>query len=127
MMTRIAKEELNKIKPKIEKIDEYHYKINKQVKIVIELIEGHIYLIRLEDYILHPSDNFTLATNWNAGVIPKSSHILGELKKRMGKMLQFDGIGYDIGTGNYKEDIYKGLWLPQSGVEIIKEVDRDDV
>ena len=42
-------------------------------------------------------------------------------------MLQFDGIGYDIETGSYKEDIYKGLWLPQGGIEIIKEVSRDEV
>ena len=127
MITKIAQEELNKIKPTLEKIDDYHYKITKSEPVVLELVDGHIYIICLEDYIINPTDNFTLSSNWNAGIVPKSKYMMAQLMQRVGKMLQFDGIGYDISTGEYKEDVYKGLWLPQGGIQIIKEVRRDEV
>ena len=127
MITKIAQEELNKVKPHLEKIDEYHYKISKSEPIIIDLVIGCIYVICLEDYIINPTDNFTLSSNWNAGVVPKSKYMMAQLMQRMGKMLQFDGIGYDISTGEYKEDVYKGLWLPQGGIQIVKKVNRDEV
>ena len=127
MNTKIALEELNKIKPKLEKLDDYHYRIKKSEPVILELIDGHFYIICLEDYIIKPTDNFTLSSNWNAGVIPKSKYMLVQLMQRVGKMLQFDGIGYDISTGEYNSDVYKGLWLPQGGIQIVKEMSRDEI
>lgn len=127
MLTRIAQEELNKIKPAVQKIDEYHFMISRSEPVVLELIEEHFYLIRLEDYITHPSENFTLSSNWNGGIVPASTYMVVQLKQRMGKMLKFDGIGYNLDTNTYKEDSYKGLWLPNGGIELLKELKREEL
>ena len=111
----------------MEKVDDYTYRIPKQAPVILVAQEEHFYIIKIEDYILHPSDNFTLAANWNGGVVPVSKYMLVQMKKKMGKMLQFDGIGYNMETGEYKEDIYKGLWLPSGGIELIREVSRSEV
>lgn len=80
------------------------------------------YLLELEDYIIHESENFNLSTNWNKGVIPKNKFLQAVYLGQQGKMMQFDAIGsnYD-GTESYN-DTYLGLWLPQKGFKIVRRL-----
>ena len=42
--------------------------------------------------------------------------------KFVGKMIQFDGCGYDYYNNRNLDDVYNGLWLPQGGIEVIEEI-----
>ena len=79
------------------------------------------YLMELADWIIHPSDDFTLAANWNKGSVPKSSYYLAEISQVMGKMVKITGRGYDITTNQPTLDMWEG-WLPQKGIKLIKEL-----
>ena len=76
---------------------------------------GNCYLIELEDYIIHPSVNFTLASNWNRGVIPASKTLKCMVTQILGRMVKVDGLGDH-------SDSYTGLWLPMGGVKIIEKI-----
>lgn len=80
------------------------------------------YIIKLEYYIIHPSDTFTLASNWNKGIVPKSEYMICTPIKFIGKMVQVDSTGYDIITNTILTDSYKGLWLPSKGIKIINQL-----
>lgn len=84
--------------------------------------QNRCYIIKLAPYIVHPSDNFTLASNWNKGIVPKSEYLKCTITQIMGKMLKVDGTGYDFVTGSDLNDSYIGLWLPSAGVEIKEEL-----
>ena len=79
------------------------------------------YLMELADWIIHPSDDFTLAANWNKGSVPKSSYYLAEISQVMGKMVKITGRGYDVTTSQPTMDMWEGL-LPQKGIKLIKEL-----
>lgn len=85
-----------------------------------ELLEGHIYLISIADYILHPSDTFSLAVNWNKGIVPQSKTIRCQLLQKAGNMYKFGAIGFDEVANADKDDIYPELWLPKDGITVIR-------
>lgn len=79
------------------------------------------YLMALEDYILNPPPDFTLADNWNNGSIPKHKYYKAEISKVVGKMVRICGCGYDMATDTDTLDIWEG-WVPQQGIKLIKEL-----
>ena len=87
----------------------------------IDLEYDHNYIIELERYITNPPDTFTLADNWNKGVIPTSKYLYCSPKQINGKMIQFDAVGYDIDNKIYLSDRYIDLWLPRKGFKIISK------
>ena len=80
-------------------------------------------MFELADYIIHPSENFTLASNWNKGVVPKSKTIKAMVSQMLGKMIKVDAVGLSEG-GADSGDVYMGLWLPQGGIKILKNIDN---
>jgi len=122
-MNKFIEEELNKCKlVDIKFISDTEILIKKKESIdkIIQL--NNYYLIELENYILHPNINFTLAENWNKGIIPKSKYLKCMIVQIMGKMIKIDGSGYDIENNNDLTDVYLGLWLPIGGIKIIKQL-----
>ena len=84
--------------------------------------QNSCYLIELEDYILKEPPNFTLSSNWNRGIIPKSKFLKVEVCKVMGKMIQVNGSGYNPLDNIDKDDSYIGLWLPAISAKIHYEI-----
>ena len=79
------------------------------------------YLMALEDYIINPPPDFTLADNWNKGSIPKHKYYKAEIAQVMGKMVRICGCGYDIVTDTDTLYIWEG-WVPQKGIKLIREL-----
>lgn len=125
-MNNIIKKELDKCKNILPEYDENttHIFIHKQntdtQNLSISLNLDNYYIIKLARYILYQPENFTLDSNWNNGVHPKSEYMLVTPIKFIGKMVQFDGCGYDYSNNLPLEDVYSGLWLPSKGFEIIE-------
>lgn len=127
-MNNIIKQELEKCKDILPEFDDKttyilipkgsNYQENKNIELEI----GKYYSIRLAKYILYPPENFTLDSNWNNGVHPQSEYMLVTPIKFVGKMIQFDGCGYDFYNDKSLDDVYNGLWLPQGSIEVIEEV-----
>ncbi len=38
----------------------------------------------------------------------------------MGKMIRVGAIGFDVANNRDKDDVYESLWLPVSGLKIIR-------
>ena len=124
-MNWVIKRELEKIRAPLPEYndDTTLIEIQKEGNIkTFQFEEGSSYVIKLADYILNEPPNFTLSSNWNKGVIPRSKYLIVEVTKLMGKMLQVNGSGYDIDDGVLKSDTYMGLWLPCGGVEMIDKL-----
>lgn len=68
------------------------------------LNKGDIYLIELNDLALNPVSNSTLASNWNAGKVPKYKFYKVELVDIMKDMYKFNGIAVDNGIDLYSEN-----------------------
>lgn len=79
------------------------------------------YLMALEDYIINPPPDFTLADNWNNGSVPKYKYYLAEISKVVGKMIYISGVGYNMETATSTLDMWEG-WIPQKAIKLIKEV-----
>ena len=127
-MNKYIKEQL--IKCKIAQIPEFDNDttelIIKRVNSVvfndnIDLEYNHNYIIELERYITNPPETFTLADNWNRGIIPSSKYLYCTPKHINGKMIKFDAVGYDIDNKVYLSDKYIDLWLPRKGFKIISK------
>lgn len=80
-------------------------------------------IIEVFDFILHPSPTFTLATDWNNGIIPKSKYIKCCVSEKRGNMTKFDGVGYDYKNNKDLSDYYFGLWLPNRGFKVLEKLD----
>jgi hypothetical protein len=124
-MNKLIKQQLNAVSvAKLPPFDDSSTtimipKYNKED--VSELLLGKCYLIKVEDYIVHPFDGFTLHDNWNRGVAPKSIYMNCEVQQLMGKMVKIVAIGYDYDTKTTLNDSWEG-WLPKSSIQIIKEL-----
>ena len=79
------------------------------------------YLVELAEWIIHPTEDSTLAANWNKGSIPKSKYYQAEISQTMGKMVRITGCGVDTATGLSNGDVWEG-WIPQQGIKIINEL-----
>lgn len=124
-MNNIIKKELDKCKNILPEYDEnttYIFIPKQGNNKSIELNIGRYFIIKLAKYILYPPENFTLDSNWNHGIHPKSEYMIVTPIKFVGKMIQFDGCGYDYYNNRNLNDVYNGLWLPQGGIEVIEEI-----
>ena len=114
-MNKFIKEQLDNLESvDVQQVSELEYIIKRKAS-SDSISLNHYYLIELADYIIHPSDNFTLAANWNSGLVPTSKQIKAMVTQILGKMLKIDGIGDDNKT-------YMGLWLPMGGIKVVKEL-----
>jgi hypothetical protein len=86
-----------------------------------EWITGRCYLIKLENYIVNPPDNFNLHEQWNNGIVPKHHYMKCEVVNKMGKMIKVEGIGFDIVTNTATNDFWSG-WLPKKSIKKIEEI-----
>ena len=126
-MNNIIKRELEKCRCNLPQYDDSTTKMfipkngGKVESEPIEFKVGENFIIRLAKYILYPPENFTLDSNWNKGVHPKSEYMLVTPIKFVGKMIQFDGCGYDYSNDKALDDLYSGLWLPSKGIEIVEQ------
>lgn len=81
---------------------------------------GRCYVVEIADHIINPSNEHTLATNWNNGTSPKYKYYKCEIVKLVGKMICILGYGVDS-TGKDTTDLWEG-WIPQSGIKILEEL-----
>lgn len=87
----------------------------------LKLEEGKYYQIEIADYIVHPTDSFTLSVNWNGGTNPPS-HVMNVLVvKAMGKMFKVEGVSFDDSTQSVLNCTWTG-WLPLTGIKIRSEI-----
>lgn len=82
---------------------------------------GKCYLVELADYILNPSQDNLLSSNWNRGTVPKYKYYKCEILKLMGKMICILGCGVHPVTGQDTSDLWEG-WVPQAGIKLIQEL-----
>ena len=75
-----------------------------------------VYEIKVKDYIIHPTSNSTLASNWNGGKSPTANNYYAEFISRMSNMYKFNCTA----VGDPSNDFFG--WLPEDGFEIVKEV-----
>ena len=124
-MNKFIKKELEKIRAEYTPYDDsttaiHFYKSRTGAPVSNqEFVVGTKYRIMIENYILHEPQNFTLSSNWNNGIIPKSKILEGKLIDIKGNMLQWDLIGFDDDKQCIKDDIYRGLWLPKESITIL--------
>lgn len=79
------------------------------------------YLVELADYILNPSTEYTLADNWNKGIVPKDKYMKVEVEQLLGKMVKIIGSGFDPDTNTDKNTVWE-LWVPQKGIKILQNL-----
>ena len=120
MINEITQQQSKNIKTDYQYIDDYHIVIEKY-KEIIPVIQK-TYILELEDYIINPSDTFTLADNWNGGIIPKNKYLCATIINIIGKMIKVDACGYDLASKQSTSDTYEGLWLPLGGIHLIQEL-----
>ena len=92
--------------------------IDKQETLLTADVQvGGCYLIELEDYIIHPSENFTLHKNWNNGIVPTQKCMRIIVTAVMGKMIKIEGMGFDIKTKENVGEVWTG-WLPRKSIKV---------
>lgn len=97
--------------------------ITKGTKVAVSPYQvNKCYIVELADHIVHPSEDSTLASNWNRGIVPKHKYYKCVIMQVMGKMVKITGCGYDLLNDQDTNDMWDG-WVPQSGIQIIKELD----
>ena len=124
-MNPIIKNELNKVKsvvlPDWDEDTTYMIIPRKTGPMQIGLIENKCYLIRVEDYIIHPFEGFTLHDNWNNGIAPTHHCMKCEIIRKMGKMVKINGVGYDFKNKVDTNDLWVG-WLPEKSIKVLEEL-----
>lgn len=106
-MNKIIKDQLNKVRSVKLNFDDHttHIDIPKTEEVIpLALIEGQVYVIELEDFILNPLQNSTLASNWNSGKIPKYKRYQVEFIHKMSNMYKFNGVALDNNQPIYSEN-----------------------
>lgn len=83
--------------------------------------KGSCYLIKLENYLLHPSETFTLRANWNNNQIPRDTYMKCEVQQVMGKMIRIQGIGFDYIQKKDLNSVWSG-WLPVKSITIVSRL-----
>lgn len=118
-MNKLIKAQLSKITSTEVSYDDDTTEIfiPKTIKIVAgALKQGECYEIELKDFILNPSENSTLASNWNRGVVPKYKTYVAEIQQNLSKMIKVLAVA--------KEDsLYQfDGWLPYDGFTVISKL-----
>ena len=73
---------------------------------------GKYYKIHMQDYIVHPYEDFTLHSQWNNNVIPKDADMNIQVLEIMGKLMKVNGMCVPSFTP------WSG-WLPINSVDIV--------
>ena len=98
-------------------IDDRVINIKKTIKITGGALKvGSSYIIELNDSVIHPSSNSTLASNWNKGVVPEYSTYVVEIEENKAKMIKVNGVALD----NTKSQFCG--WLPYDSFAVIQKV-----
>lgn len=92
--------------------------IPRQLSTAEVLKIGFCYLIKVAPYITNPPSNFTLAENWNKGVVPKCEYMKIEVINIQGNMVQVNAFGYDYINKAELPFIYPRLWLPFKAITV---------
>ena len=119
-MNKIIKDQLNKVRSVKLDFDDHttHIDIPKTEEVIpLALVEGQVYVIELEDFILNPLQNSTLASNWNSGKIPKYKRYQVEFIQKMSNMYKFNGVALDNNQPIYSENWFG--WFPEEGFKVI--------
>ena len=119
-MNKIIKDQLNKVRSVKLDFDDHttHIDIPKTEEVIpLALVEGQVYVIELEDFILNPLQNSTLASNWNSGKIPKYKRYQVEFIQKMSNMYKFNGIALDNNQPIYSENWFG--WFPEEGFKVV--------
>ena len=119
-MNKIIKDQLNKVRSVKLDFDDHttHIDIPKTEEVIpLALVEGQVYVIELEDFILNPLQNSTLASNWNSGKIPKYKRYQVEFIQKMSNMYKFNGVALDNNQPIYSENWFG--WFPEEGFKVV--------
>lgn len=119
-MNKIIKDQLSKVRSVKLNFDDHttHIDIPKTEEVIpLALVEGQVYVIELEDFILNPLQNSTLASNWNSGKIPKYKRYQVEFIQKMSNMYKFNGVALDNNKPIYSENWFG--WFPEEGFKVI--------
>ena len=119
-MNKIIKDQLHKVRSVKLDFDDHttHIDIPKTEEVIpLALVEGQVYVIELEDFILNPLQNSTLASNWNSGKIPKYKRYQVEFIQKMSNMYKFNGVALDNNQPIYSENWFG--WFPEEGFKVI--------
>lgn len=122
-MNKVIKDQLSKVRSTTINYDNNSTDIfiPKMTRVIPQALNvGDIYLIKVDDSVIHPASNSTLASNWNAGNIPKYSIYQAELVDKMGKMYKFNGIAVEDGKPLYSENWFG--WFPENGFYVINKL-----
>lgn len=119
-MNKIIKDQLSKVRSVKLNFDDHttHIDIPKTEEVIpLALVEGQVYVIELEDFILNPLQNSTLASNWNSGKIPKYKRYQVEFIQKMSNMYKFNGVALDNNQPIYSENWFG--WFPEEGFKVV--------
>ena len=119
-MNKIIKDQLNKVRSVKLDFDDHttHIDIPKTEEVIpLALVEGQVYVIELEDFILNPLQNSTLASNWNSGKVPKYKRYQVEFIQKMSNMYKFNGVALDNNQPIYSENWFG--WFPEEGFKVV--------
>ena len=119
-MNKIIKDQLSKVRSVKLNFDDHttHIDIPKTEEVIpLALVEGQVYVIELEDFILNPLQNSTLASNWNSGKIPKYKKYQVEFIQKMSNMYKFNGVALDNNQPIYSENWFG--WFPEEGFNVV--------
>jgi len=117
-MNNILFNELNKVTATTISFKKEDTKIfiPRSIKILNSSLKiGEVYKIKLKNFILNPSSNSTLASNWNNNIIPKYSEYLVEILDVLGNMIKVNGVATENNTSQFIG------WLPADGFETISK------
>lgn len=121
-MNSIIKDQLQKCKcPNIPEFTDSTTDIliaKSNVPLDNPILVGNKYLIKFEDYIVHPYEGFTLHKDWNNNVAPSSIFMTVEVIKIMGKMIKIEGQNYDDDCKCNTSGSWSG-WVPMKSIKLI--------
>lgn len=124
-MDSVIKRELDKVRVDLPPFDDTSTKIiiNKSTPDLFTEFELNAqYEVELADYIIYEPKNFSLSSNWNNGIVPKSKHMFIYITKIVGKMINCFARGYNSDTDEMLEEQYESLWLPMGGLKVIRKL-----
>ena len=115
-MRDIIKDQLSKVKyVDVSGIKEGEpFFIKKRIPTNFELNKE--YIIELNDDLLIKGKNDILESNFNHGRVPKDKKLHGEVQIILGKMILFNGFGWN---GKDKDNYWSG-YLPKDKIKIIE-------
>lgn len=101
--------------------DTLHVFIPRKTGASAILQKGKYYRVQLEDYIINPPANFTLAENWNNNTKPIDKINNCEVIEIMGNMVKLQCAGFDISSNTITNNYWCG-WVPMKAVKVLSSL-----